>query len=65
MKKEIIIIGAGASGLMTALELAIGGKETLILEARGRIGGRIWPLPIDELATKRRAGQNLFMVKLE
>ena len=56
MKKEIIIVGAGASGLMTALELAIAGKETLILEARGRIGGRIWPLPVDEFGYKAQGG---------
>ncbi len=56
MKKEIIVIGAGASGLMTALELAMAGKEILILEARGRIGGRIWPLPIDELGYKAQGG---------
>lgn len=38
---DIIIIGAGAAGLMAARELAKAGKKILLLEARDRIGGRI------------------------
>ena len=41
---EIIIIGAGAAGLMAARELGKAGKKVLILEARDRIGGRILSL---------------------
>ena len=37
---DTIIIGAGAAGLITALELAKAGKKVLALEARNRIGGR-------------------------
>jgi monoamine oxidase len=44
MKSEIIIVGAGAAGLMAARELSKAGKQVLILEARNRIGGRIYPL---------------------
>lgn len=44
-KVDIIIIGAGASGLMVGRDLSKAGKKVLILEARDRIGGRIWPLP--------------------
>lgn len=39
---EIIIIGAGAAGLMAAAVLSNAGKEVLILEARERPGGRIF-----------------------
>ena len=39
---DIIIIGAGAAGLMAAQELAGSGKKILVLEARDRIGGRIY-----------------------
>src|SRR5688500_14739440 len=38
---DIIIIGAGATGLMAALELCRAGKKVMILEARDRAGGRI------------------------
>jgi len=38
---DIIIIGAGAAGLMAARELTKAGKKVIILEARERIGGRI------------------------
>jgi monoamine oxidase len=54
--KDVIILGAGAAGLMTARALAIAGKETLVLEARERIGGRIWPLPSDEFGYHAQGG---------
>lgn len=38
----IIIIGAGAAGLMAGRELVKAGKTVLLLEARNRIGGRIY-----------------------
>ena len=56
MKPEIIIIGAGAAGLMAARELARAGKKVIILEARDRIGGRIWPLDEKEFGYEAEAG---------
>jgi monoamine oxidase len=38
---DVIIIGAGASGIAAANYLQQNGKKVLILEARNRIGGRI------------------------
>lgn len=38
----IVIIGAGAAGLSAAQQLRKAGFEPLVLEARKRIGGRIW-----------------------
>jgi monoamine oxidase len=40
-KVDVIIIGAGACGLMAAYDLSKSGKRVLILEARNRVGGRI------------------------
>ena len=39
---EVIIIGAGIAGLASALDLAHAGLRVAILEARDRIGGRIY-----------------------
>lgn len=41
IKSDIIIIGAGACGLMAARELSQKGKKVTVLEARNRTGGRI------------------------
>lgn len=51
---DVIIIGAGASGLAAAAEIAQAGRSALVLEARERIGGRCWshqvpglPVPVE------------------
>ncbi len=51
---DVIVIGAGAAGLSAAASLARSGKSICILEARSRIGGRIFthhkadlPVPIE------------------
>lgn len=40
-KTDVIIIGAGAAGLVAAKELTAAGKRVLVLEASDRAGGRI------------------------
>jgi len=47
---DILIIGAGAAGLAAAAELAHSDRRVLLLEARDRIGGRIWTRHVPELA---------------
>ena len=37
---DVIIIGAGAAGIAAAHELKAAGRKAIVLEARGRIGGR-------------------------
>ncbi len=51
---DVLIIGAGAAGLAAARDLSQAGLRLIVLEARERIGGRIWtihnpnfPLPVE------------------
>ncbi|HVG74920.1 MAG TPA: FAD-dependent oxidoreductase, partial [Thermoleophilaceae bacterium] len=37
-----VVVGAGLAGLVAADELARGGAEVVVLEARSRAGGRVW-----------------------
>lgn len=39
---DAIVIGAGYAGVTAARELGTRGKQTLVLEARDRLGGRTW-----------------------
>lgn len=39
---KVIVVGAGLAGLATAGALEEAGVETMVLEARDRVGGRIW-----------------------
>src|ERR1700736_3351960 len=53
---HFLIVGTGATGLMTARELARAGKRVTILEARERCGGRIYPLPATEFGYPAEGG---------
>lgn len=39
---DVIVVGAGAAGLGAARRLSDAGQKVLVLEARDRIGGRMW-----------------------
>lgn len=52
----MLIFGAGAAGLAAARELARAGRRALVLEARERIGGRVWSLAVPGLAVPVELG---------
>lgn len=65
MDADVIIVGAGAAGLMAAHELSGAGKKVLVLEARDRIGGRIHTLTTPPFTQPVEAGAEFVHGDLE
>ncbi|WP_291048609.1 NAD(P)/FAD-dependent oxidoreductase [Herbiconiux sp.] len=47
IQRDVVVIGAGATGLTAATRLQAAGKSVVVLEARDRIGGRLWTNDIE------------------
>ncbi len=54
IEAEVIVIGAGLSGLYAAMQLEQAGHDVLVLEARDRVGGRVYTL--DDMPGTPEAG---------
>jgi putrescine oxidase len=42
IEADVVVVGAGVSGLAAARRLVAEGREVVVLEARDRVGGRLW-----------------------
>jgi squalene-associated FAD-dependent desaturase len=58
---DAVVIGAGFAGLSAAVRLARGGARVLVLEARGRLGGRATAFPDRETGELVDNGQHILL----
>jgi putrescine oxidase len=42
IETEVVVVGAGIAGLTAANDLVAGGVDVVVVEARDRVGGRVW-----------------------
>src|SRR6185437_2990458 len=57
---RVVVAGAGFAGLLAAYRVARAGHEVVVLEARDRVGGRIWSqelVPGDPRTVVERGGE--------
>jgi monoamine oxidase len=62
---DVVVIGAGAAGLAAARELSGAGRRVVILEARERIGGRIFTIHQPDLALPIELGAEFIHGEVE
>lgn len=62
--ETIIVIGAGAGGLMAAYELSKNNKKVIVLEASNRLGGRIHTLTNNSFSVPAELGAEFIHGKL-
>jgi monoamine oxidase len=56
MDVDVCVVGAGYAGLTAAHRLSQGGKSVAVLEARDRVGGRIWTYELEDGSHIDRGG---------
>ena len=42
IETDVVVVGAGVAGLAAARRLVAAGRDVVVLEARDRVGGRLW-----------------------
>ncbi|MFZ0089806.1 MAG: FAD-dependent oxidoreductase, partial [Solirubrobacteraceae bacterium] len=54
---DVAVLGAGLAGLAAARDLALGGAEVVVLEARERVGGRVEAATLPDGRTVQMGGE--------
>jgi monoamine oxidase len=54
---DVLVVGAGLSGLHAAWRLERAGHRVTVLEARDRVGGRTWSHPLEDGSVVERGGE--------
>lgn len=57
MRYDVLVLGAGLAGLSAARDLAAGGADALLLEARDRVGGRVEQATLADGRTVQLGGE--------
>jgi monoamine oxidase len=53
---DVVVVGAGFAGLTAARKIAHGGGSVVVLEARTRVGGRVWNHDLGDGHVSERGG---------
>lgn len=54
---DVVVVGAGFAGLAAALALHDAGVSVVVLEARDRVGGRVWSVELENGAIAELGGE--------
>ena len=58
-RRRVVVVGAGLAGLTAALDLRDAGWDVVVLEARDRVGGRVFTLPFSDGLHAEGGGESI------